>query len=210
MIQANRLTFRVLLASVMCTPVLLAQTGGNAVQANHLEKLPPLHAQAGNAAAAAGGEQTSADMQPHIYELHFTAKELDGKRLINTREYKTYVTMQGTERGFATIRSGTKIPLTTGSNKEGGVTQSTVSYVDIGINIDVRDARVLGGKLATKIVAEISSVADASNKADPVISQRKWEGSVILVPDRVIPIFSSDDVESKHTFQLDVVAREMP
>lgn len=149
-------------------------------------------------------------MQPHIFELRFTAKELDGKKLINTREYKTYITMQGRERGFAQIRSGSRIPINTGSTKDGGTIQTSVTYIDIGINIDIKNARVIGGKLVTGIVAEISSVDDSANKADPVISQRKWEGSVNMLPDKVIPIFSSDDVESKHTFQLDVVAREMP
>ena len=195
------------LFAAFCTPPLFAQSSQTAQQANHLQTLPPLAAQASSGDA---GEPTSADMRPHIYELHFTAKELDGKRRINTREYKTYVTMQGRERGFAQIRSGSRIPITTGSNTDKGTVQSTVSYIDIGINIDVREARVIGGKLVTKVVAEISSVDDAANKADPIISQRKWEGSVILVADKVIPIFSSDDVESKHTFQLDVVAREMP
>ena len=209
-IPTSRQTFRVLLASLLCTPMLLAQVSGNAAPANRPEKLPPLHTQAGGTDAAPGGEQTAADMQPHIYELHFTAKELDGKRLINTREYRTYVTMQGREQGFAQIRSGSRIPITTGSNTDKGNTLSTVSYIDIGISIDVNNARVIGGKLITKIVAEISSVDDGSDKADPIINQRKWEGSVILLVDKVIPIFSSDDVKSKHTFQLDVVAREMP
>lgn len=136
-----------------------------------------------------------------FYKLDFVVKEVDGGKVLNARAYSTNIS---TEKGTAgsSIRAGSKVPYLT--SPAPGSTQ--YNYADVGVNIDCRQAIEVGNELSLFVSAEVSTTAQDSPPATPIIRQNKW-GSMVLVPIRKpVIIFSSDDVTSKHQMQLELTA----
>lgn len=71
--------------------------------------------------------------EPKYYHLDFVVKELESGKVINTRSYTTTV---ATGAGTSVIRSGTKVPISTSGDAQGSLT-----YLDVGVNIDCRGAK---------------------------------------------------------------------
>jgi len=136
--------------------------------------------------------------QPKYFHLDLVVKELDGGKVINARRYSTTVS---TDAGTSVIRTGNKVPVTTGVS---GSDNTQFTYVDVGVNIDCRGAKEIGTDLALFVGAEISSAATAS--LHPLIRQTKWSSNVIVPIGRPTVVFSSDDVTTKGQMQLEVTA----
>lgn len=152
--------------------------------------------------AGAGFAQTEgakATEQPKYFHLDFVLKELDGGKVVNARHYA--MTISTGDTGTSGIRTGNKVPITTGGTG-GEVTQFT--YIDVGVNIDCKQAKEMGDDLALHVDAEISSAATQTHQ--PLIRQTKWSSSVIVPIGKATTIFSSDDVTTKGQMQLELTA----
>lgn len=155
-------------------------------------------------------EPTKASQAPaHFYHLDFVVQELgaDGKPT-NSRSYTATVSTDPHVREMS-IRTGSKIPIATGSF---GSSQALVNtqwqYVDVGVNIDARNAREIGRQLSFDLIAEVSSVG-ATNDASlhqPVIRQNKWQASVLIPIGKATVVFTSDSLDSKGSMQVVVTA----
>jgi len=150
---------------------------------------------------ASSGGQTEAVQEERNFELIFTARELDENgKVLNSRRFDTTVTTGSPKGGGGQIRSGVKVPIPTGANS------SQYTYVDVGANFDVNRARVAkGNRLAMQVSAEISG-ADTTAKdstAMPIRSNR-WMGDVEVPIGGKKVIFSSDDLSSKKTLQIEL------
>ena len=133
------------------------------------------------------------------YHLDFILKELESGKVINARSYSTTVTTGVT--GASVIRSGNKVPISTGGAGPGSLT-----YLDVGVNIDCRAAKEIQDQLALNVSAEISGIATEQPSNQPLIRQTKWESNVIVPLRKPTTIFSSDDPSTKRQTQLELTA----
>ena len=90
--------------------------------------------------------EKAAPQEEHFYRLDYVVKEVDGGKVVNSRNYSTMIT---TGR-VAEVRTGNKVPY---SSDKG------VAYQDVGMNIDARRPREVENQLALEISADLSSVA---------------------------------------------------
>jgi hypothetical protein len=131
----------------------------------------------------------------HYYRLTLIVQDIDSNnKPINSRSYVTTITTDRSFRG--SIRTGSKVPIPTDHN--GGIT-----YIDIGINFDVRDVLELNRNLSLNVKAQIMSYAPNENPAlAPIIRQNQWEAPVLIPIGKPTVIFSSDSLESKNAMQV--------
>src|SRR5436309_8005811 len=123
-----------------------------------------------------------------FYKLDFVVKEVEGTKVLNSRNFTTIVHADtpGVKAASGSIRMGSKVPV-------GG------NYIDLGVNIDTQMLKEMqGGDVALSVSAEISSTSpEASNPDRPVIRQNKWSSYVIVPVKKPTVIFASDDATSK-------------
>jgi hypothetical protein len=145
---------------------------------------------------------------PQYFRLEFVVQELgtDGKP-VNSRSY-TGTASTGRGDGMISVRTGSRIPVVTGSSS-GATNEKNVQYLDVGVNIDARDVHEVDGMLAAHINAEISSLAaqaGASEPSSPIIRQTRWQAPVLIPIHKPTVVFTSDDLDSKGSTQLVVIA----
>ncbi|WP_157466533.1 hypothetical protein [Edaphobacter aggregans] len=133
------------------------------------------------------------------FQLTFTARELDENgKVVNARKYDTMTTTESSKwGGTSNIRAGARVPISTGAN--------SFTYLDLGANFDVSRVRIVkGNRLAMQVSAEISSFDATRTEANPTIQQNRWGGDVeVPIGGRKV-IFSSDDLSSKKTLQIEL------
>jgi hypothetical protein len=166
------------------------------------------------AASQARGQDT-ANKQPasaapaepvHYYHFDFIVEDLDSAgKVVNSRSYSTTV---DTEPHYLTsIRTGTRIPVITGT--AAGNTQYT--YIDVGVNLDIRDVHEVGQQLALDLTAELSGESSAPppdpNFHEPVLRQNRWASRVIIPIGKRTVVFTSDSLDSKGSTRVVVTAR---
>ncbi|WP_263417188.1 type II and III secretion system protein [Terriglobus albidus] len=167
--------------------------------------------------AASAQEAAAKDTAPagpatrHL--LKFVVKELEGGKVINSREYSTYLAGGPKETaGTSSIRTGSKVPIPF-SYETAKPATTQITYIDVGVNIDIRGDRVEDGKLYCFIKAEFTSIdssANAENSVFPrVVRQNSWSSPIFAPLGKPITLFSSDDVASKRTMQLELTATEV-
>ena len=141
----------------------------------------------------------------HYYHLVFVVKELEAGKVINSRSY--FMSVSSLEHQYngdytRSIRDG-----------------ATVYGRNVGVNIDCRYIVDLPGKLAMNLSAEINGLQrDTSNPTKPsendtaasfVMQQDKWNSQVLVALGKPTVVFSSDEVNSKRTMQLEITASEI-
>jgi hypothetical protein len=150
------------------------------------------------------------EQQSKYFRLDVTVKELEGGKVLTSRSYST--TLSNEKGDNVSIRTGDKVPIVTGKDQ-------SVSYQDVGVNIDCNNLKLVDSEVALYIRANISSVvADVQAKApgessgpgNPVIRNTSW-GSTVLVPlKKAVTIFSSDGATTKRQTQLELTATPIP
>jgi hypothetical protein len=133
-----------------------------------------------------------------FYHLDLVVKEVESGRVINARSYSMTVATGG---GDSVIRTGNKVPISTGGTGAGSLT-----YLDVGVNIDCHAAHEIQDQLALNVSAEISSIASEPPSNQPLIRQTKWNSEVIVSIRKPTTIFSSDDPTTKRQTQLELTA----
>jgi hypothetical protein len=102
-----------------------------------------------------------------------------------------------------TIRTGAKVPFTVlGKNGDREIT-----YIDVGVSFDIVHLRIVNGnRVSMTLKAEISSLdrATVSAENNPTIRQNRWGGDVQIPLGEHKVIFSSDDLASKRTMQIEM------
>lgn len=145
----------------------------------------------------------TADGPIHFYHLEFVVQELgaDGKPA-NSRVYTVDANTDRINRNTS-IRTGSRVPVSAGGS-------SQFQYIDLGVNIDVRNAHDVGGKLALEVNAEISSLATPANagvSSAPVIRSNRWQSPILIPLNKPTVVFTSDSLDSKANMQIQVTAK---
>lgn len=160
--------------------------------------------------------ETTTQGPAHYFHLQFEVQELgaDGKPT-NSRSYSTIVSTDSSEP-VGTIRTGSRIPIATGTQENNGKTDYQFQYIDVGVHIDTHRVREVGRLLSFHLSAEISRLADSSqtptigDQKEPVIRQDSWQALVIVPLDKPTTVFTSDALESKDRMQVVVTATALP
>jgi hypothetical protein len=146
----------------------------------------------------------------HYYKLNLTVEQTnDAGQVTNTRSYvATIMTGGGTQE----IRTGSKVPIETGTDK--GSTQ--FQYIDVGVMFDVRNVREVGDKLGFTLVTEVSSVAGQKSIGDmptavgePIIRSDKWNSNVLIPMGKPTVVSSADDLDDKGKMQVELTATRL-
>jgi hypothetical protein len=173
--------------------------------------LLPVHTVNAQDAAKTPEAPKAAEPPVHYYHLDFVIMEVgaDGKP-VNSRAYSTTVTTE--PHTNSDIRTGSRIPIVTGGHADNSPDkrlEMQYQYLDVGVNIGVRNAREAGRDLAFDLKAEVSSLAatpSPSGAADPVIRQNLWQTAVLIPVGKSTVVFKSDALESKGGMQVSVTA----
>jgi hypothetical protein len=145
----------------------------------------------------------------HYYHLVFVVQEMGAdSKPVNSRSYSTTVSTD--VHASASIRTGSRIPIETGtfSGEAKSPMNTQFQYIDVGVNMDIRDVREAGRQLTLDLTTDVSSAAESTDPIlhQPVIRQNKWH-SVILMPiGKSTVAFSSDSVDSKGSMQVVITA----
>ena len=149
------------------------------------------------AVAALAGAALAQDATPptKFYKLDFVLREVEGAKVLNSRNYSIVVSGRESDRG--SIRTGTKVPFQTSPG---------IQYADIGVNIDCLHVRELEGGLTMQIEAELSSIPQEQPGNPPVVRQTKWNSMVVIQLRKPTILFTSDDLASRQQTQLELTA----
>jgi len=154
-------------------------------------------------------QETAKTAEPpaHFYRLDLSLEQVDADgKPINSRSYAVTISTAHNDAN-AEIRTGARVPLAAGSGKDGEITQWT--YQDVGVNIDARYPRDVGGKLSLYLAADVNSIADTKDPGTnyhPIFNTNKWQGQVLIPIGKATVAFSSDEMQSKGAMRLVVTA----
>lgn len=175
--------------AVFCSLVLLMSLA--APQAGAQEKSDKAYA----AAAPAG--------PVHYYHFDFVVEDLDSAgKVVNSRSYSTTV---DTEPHYLTsLRAGSRVPVITGT---GGI-NTQFQYIDLGVELDIRDVHEVGQRLAFDLTANLSGESSPANGSlhEPVIRQNKWASKVLIPIGKRATVFASDSLDNKGSTRVAVTA----
>jgi len=148
------------------------------------------------AAALAQNENTKPTAE--FFRLDFSVKETESGKLVSSRNYQMMVT---TDPSFSSIRSGAKVPVSSGDK--------SFTYVDVGVNIDVRHIHHMNDGLSIDISAEVSGAVESPDSSQhqsgpPVIRQSRLSSTVLAQLRKPTVLFTTDDPATKRQTQLDV------
>ena len=154
---------------------------------------------------------------PKFFRLHFVLKELQGKKVLNIRNYTTEISVvslsQTLRHDFQpfmnpydvhSIHNGTRVPVQTAPGK--------YNYVETGVDIDCWNAALIGNRLAMTVTGNIRTIRKdkalqaRSQLSPPFIRENRWSSKVLVPIGRSTVLFTSDDPDSPNTMELQLTA----
>ena len=145
-----------------------------------------------------------ADQSPppdKFYRLHFVVQEVDGTKVVNSREYDT-TSLTNSPRSCS-IRTASRVNLPAGPN-------SYQNY-SLEVRIDASGLREIPGGLALEVEAIIDTLSQdpvigSNPEHGPVVRDNSWKSTLVVPTKKATVIFSSDDLTSKHKMQMVLTA----
>ena len=162
-------------------------------------------------AQEAGKQETKAEAAPSsIYRLDYVIHELDNGKRINERKYSlSVVATRGPGKDWGRVRVGRRVPVATSGRPTGEPT--SVQYMDVGVSLDCSLHEDAGGLLLETSV-EMSSVVTGGELAvpgAPVTRQARSNMMSAITPGKPTVIGSLDDVDSTHSYQIEVTVTKL-
>ena len=160
--------------------------------------------------ARAGQLIAELDRPKKVYRLTFTLNESDAGKRLGVQHFGL-ITVTGQH---TVLKQGDKIPVVTGYFSTDKVAQQDqVTYLDIGMNLDINLDEFAHG-LRLRSIVEQSSVAPEPSSSklpnDPIVRQSKIEGTSVLTPGKPLVIGSLDIVGSTRHVDIEVIAEPLP
>lgn len=146
-----------------------------------------------------------------MYRLDFVIREMDGTKVINTRNYSMLVQTPTAHLRVtdSDVRAGTKVPVSVGT-KDG---QTQIQYTDVGVYIRASLTFRDDGPLVLGVATQISSLAmpepGAQAPPQPIIRTANSNGTGVLVPGKALLVSSVDDPASNHKFTVEVMSTKL-
>ncbi len=138
-----------------------------------------------------------------FYKLDLAVREMDGSKVMNTRNYT--INQKGDDWGR--FRVGSRIPVSTATGTSSSMTQW--QYIDVGLNADCHIVESDPGPTLIWTI-ELSSVApEAGAAGQPVIRNVRSQGQTLLTLNKPIVLSNTDDLSSTHKFVFEVTATKL-
>jgi type II secretory pathway component GspD/PulD (secretin) len=144
------------------------------------------------------------DKTKKIYRLTYTMTERDGGKTIGVQHYSIIVAS-----GSRTdLKQGSRVPIAVGTSSSSGGSNSDITYLDLGTEIEASlDGYLDGVRLRTKVVQ--SSIAEDKSSVGaqvPVIRQATLEGTSTLVQGKPLVLGALDVPGSTRHQEVEVVS----
>lgn len=138
--------------------------------------------------------------EPKFYKLDFVLKEVDGKRVVNSRNYSI---VAATDQN-GQIRAREQVPVPTGPN--------AYQQIDEGTDIDTRMVRQVENNLALVVNVNVNGVPQepVAPPAPTIVRHYSWSSEVLIPLRKPTTIFSSDLTTGKTQMQLEITAIPIP
>ena len=144
------------------------------------------------------------DKPKTAYKLTYTILESDSGKRIGVQHF----TLSLVPGARTTLKSGSKVPVATGSYSTAGAsTQTQFTYLDIGLNFDATiDEGSNGVRLRSK-VEESSASEDKliAGVQEPLVRQMVLDDALILTPGKSVTLGSLDVAGSTRHLDVDVL-----
>lgn len=136
-----------------------------------------------------------------FYRLHFVVQEVDGNKIVNSREYDATASTES--GGDCSIRTESHLMLSTGPSSMQG-------YL-VDVKIDASRLRETSTGVSLQLRASLDTLAgeqeqDMTKNHGPVVRANNWSSPFLTPLRKPIVVFSSDDLTSKHKMQLVLTA----
>jgi type II secretory pathway component GspD/PulD (secretin) len=140
------------------------------------------------------------------YRLTYTFIEMDGEKRIGSQHYAVVLDSDSK----ISLRLGTKVPITTSQGSGNFPNQQQISYIDIGLSIDVRLRQFANGLELETHVAQSALESQESSTKDPVVRQTDLDSSALLREARPVVLGMLDTPESTHRLEIQVELTKIP
>jgi type II secretory pathway component GspD/PulD (secretin) len=148
------------------------------------------------------------DRPQKVYRLTYTIDESDSGKRVGTQHFALLVA----NGNRTTLKDGSKVPIVTGSyNHEQNESQTQMTYLDIGLNIDASVEELSGG-VGLRSKVEQSSVAEEKSgvgPTDPIVRQSVLEGTSVLTLGKPMVLGALDVPGSTRHLDISVVAEQV-
>lgn len=137
------------------------------------------------------------------YRLTFTVTEMDGSKQIGTQHYAMILASGQT----TSLKLGNRVPIATGTGN-----QTQVTYIDVGMNIDVTLTGMGDGAMLKSSVDQSDAAPQKPEAAiqQPIIRQASLKGESFLAPGKTLALGSLDIPGSTSHLNVDVVMDPLP
>ncbi len=139
------------------------------------------------------------------FRLTYTLTETDAGKRIGVQ----HVSLFAEEGQRTTLKTGSKVPVATGSVSKDSQVQTQMTYLDIGLTFDATAVASGGDEVTLKSRVEQSSVAEEKSGVgpqDPVVRQSTLEGVSLLTPGKPQVLGAVDITGTTRHLEIEVVA----
>ena len=143
------------------------------------------------------------------YRLTYTLTEMDGNKRLASHRYEI-VLDAGWDVPAAQLRLGTKVPIETGEFQASASAQTTISYIDVGLNIEASLKQFANGLQLRSHVIQSAVDPQQSVAKQPVIRQTDFRSDILLNEGKSLTIGNVDMPGTTHTLQIEVVLNKLP
>lgn len=145
----------------------------------------------------------TSDKRSAFYKLDLAVREMDGNKVMNTRNYT--INQKGDDWGR--FRVGSRIPIATSGATASAPAQ--IQYIDVGLNADCHIIESDPGPTLSWTI-ELSSVAPETGAGgQPVFRNVRSQGQTLLTLDKPTVLSNTDDLSSTHKFVFEVTATKI-
>jgi hypothetical protein len=134
---------------------------------------------------------------------------MDGSKRLGSHRYEI-VLDAGWDVPPAQLRLGTKVPIETGEFQANSSAQTTISYIDVGLNIEASLKQFANGLQLRSHVIQSAVDPQQSVAKQPVIRQTDFRSDVLLNEGKSLTIGNVDMPGTTHVLQIQVLVTKIP
>jgi hypothetical protein len=146
------------------------------------------------------------DSQSAIYyRLDFVIREMDGDRLVDTRNYSLWVQSGAPE----SMTAGSEVPYPSGSYSTSGGTTKNISYRNVGVSIECT-VKEGNGSPQLDLKLNISDALPPEKDSDtPAFRRVSINSKALLTLGKSTTVGIVEDPGSRHRFKVEVTASKL-